>query len=67
MSYVGYRSGMEDLWDWVSHPYPEGDQEVSHMPKEESDCNSKMPISLTLVSSDDELFEDEQEPIGEEE
>lgn len=35
MYYVGYQSDMEDIWDWVLHPYPEEDQVIPHTPEED--------------------------------
>lgn len=57
---------MEDIWDWVLHPYPEGDEVVPCTSKTESYYDLTMLLPHTLVSAEDDAFEDEEEPNEEE-
>lgn len=66
MSYEGNQNDMENIWDWVSHPYPEADQMVPCTPESERDYNLAIPLSPTLVSAYEEPFEDKEYSSGEE-
>ncbi|CAI9280133.1 unnamed protein product [Lactuca saligna] len=57
---------MENIWDWVLHPYPEENQVVPSMPETESDYNLMMPLPPTSIAADAEPFKDEEEPNEEE-
>lgn len=67
MSSTGDYSDMEDIWDWVSHPYTEEDQVVPHTPEEESDYDLNIPLPPIPIFANDESFEDEEERIEYEE
>lgn len=53
----------------MSYPLPEEDWVVPHTPETESEYEHTMSLPSTLVSikEDDETFEDEEDPVKEEE
>ncbi|CAI9269124.1 unnamed protein product [Lactuca saligna] len=59
MSYVGNQSDMEDIWDWVLHPYLEEDQVMPRMSESETNCDPKIPQSPT---PEDESTESDSSP-----
>ncbi|CAI9286681.1 unnamed protein product [Lactuca saligna] len=65
MSYTRITDDMEDIWDWVSHPYLEEEQVVSRTPKNERDYDLPIPLPPTPISTDEEAFKYEEEPSEE--
>lgn len=66
MSYAGNWSNMEDIWDWVMHPYSKEDEVLPRVPETERDYDPTMLVPPILVSVDEESFLDEEEPGKEE-
>lgn len=57
---------MEDIWEWVSHPYPEEHQVVPRTPEREINYDLTMSLLSTPMSAIEEPFKDEEELCEEE-